>query len=218
MSRFGHVAMIESVNLEKYHILMAVETKHTHKIGILFISSEKLDLTVTGNHEHRSGISTYMEERSELVDCRCEVRDTLLLPLREVCDNLTAVWHKSLDLLVRIDIVFCKVRLVQTEHADDISTCRMTCEIHLRKVTSIPCYIIQHPINRCRSIIQSLCKRNLCHKTVAHSYYDCAIAKKSLRNMSPSACKSASVEPDYDRAAFRSFFVSHIKTTHLFCV
>ena len=47
MSRSRHVAMIESVNFKEGHTLVAVEAEHAHEVGVLLITSEKLQFTVS---------------------------------------------------------------------------------------------------------------------------------------------------------------------------
>ena len=130
MGGFGHVAVVEAVQFVEGDVLVAVEAEHADEVGIFLVASEEFHLAVSGDDEHRRCVSAYIVEGRKVVDRRSEVTEVLLAPLGEMGDDLAAVWHQSLYLLVRIDVILGKVFLVQAEHVHDIPSCRVTCKIH----------------------------------------------------------------------------------------
>ena len=73
MGGFGHVAVVEAVQFVEGDVLVAVEAEHADEVGVFLVASEEFHLAVSGDDEHRCGVSAYIIEGRKVVDRRSEV-------------------------------------------------------------------------------------------------------------------------------------------------
>ena len=124
------------------------------EIGGLFVTAIQFLFTVTGKDQNRGAIIPDMVQGSRFVDCRLQRFQPSLVAGFEMSDYLTAERDDPGE-LVGIFPITRQQLLIQSDHIDQISACRMAGNIDGVGVASVFSYIIEYPSNGGSGIIGS---------------------------------------------------------------
>ena len=133
---------------------MAEQFEKAVEIGGLFVTAIQFLFTDTGKDQNRGAIIPDMVQGSRFVDCRLQRFQSSLVAGFEMSDYLTAERDDPGE-LVGIFPITRQQLLIQSDHIDQISACRMAGNIDGGGVASVFSYIIEYPSNGGSGIIGS---------------------------------------------------------------
>ena len=125
---------------------MAEQFEKAVEIGGLFVTAIQFLFTVTGKDQNRGAIIPDMVQGSRFVDCRLQRFQPSLVAGFEMSDYLAAE-RDDPGKLVGIFPITRQQLLIQSDHIDQISACRMAGNIDGGGVASVFSYIIEYPSN-----------------------------------------------------------------------
>ena len=125
---------------------MAEQSEKAVEIGGLFVTAIQFLFTVTGKDQNRGAIIPDMVQGSRFVDCRLQRFQPSLVAGFEMSDYLAAE-RDDPGKLVGIFPITRQQLLIQSDHIDQISACRMAGNIDGGGVASVFSYIIEYPSN-----------------------------------------------------------------------
>ena len=155
VGRARHVAVIVAVELVYLNIGMSRELHHAPHVEIFLVASEKLLLGVAGDYDIWRSIGPHMKKRGKFVDNRLRLGDALQLAVSEMGDYLAAVGHQGRT-RISSEAIFCEPLTVESYHARQIASGRVTGNKDFAGVTAISCDIAESPGHGGCSIINAL--------------------------------------------------------------
>ena len=112
MCRFGHLAVVVSLEFVEFCCLVAGHLHHAHHVGVFFVSPQHFEIAVPGDKNQRRGIGSNVEQRGKFVDDGLLSGDATLLTHRKVGDGVAAVGNQTGD-AVRVNAVSGEISFVK---------------------------------------------------------------------------------------------------------
>ena len=189
-----HGAVVVALHLVERHILVTRELQHAPEVGLLLIASVEFQFAVAGDDDDGRGVGTDVGERGVLVDGGLQGADALLLTYIVMCNALPAKGHESRE-RVGINAVLRQPALVESDHVEQIATCRVSGHEYLAMAAIVLRDVLVCPGHGCRGVVEDVVNRSLRQQTVVHrNDHESAVLQLRV-DVLLAALDAAAVEP-----------------------